>query len=106
MKESRGNDNKDACNPNCAGEPKSNGGQRVEPGSIVGGTTKGLGDDLPGKYDKSENIASGDPEVGLVGRRQLPEVRKAKFGLYTNQVSNRTRIRKMERTGATRLLKG
>ena len=61
MKESRGDNDKDACGPNSAGEPKSGSGKRVESGGVVGGTTKGLGDDLPGEDDKSKNVASGNP---------------------------------------------
>ena len=79
VKESRGDNDKDACCPDSAGKPKSDGGKRVEPGSIVGGTTEGLDDDLPGEDDQSENVASGDPEVGLVSWGQLLKVWKTEF---------------------------
>jgi len=81
MKEGHGNNDEDTCGPNSAGEPKSDGCKGVQPGSIVGGTTKGLGDDLPNEDDESENIASCNPEVGLVSWHQLLEIRKAKFSL-------------------------
>ena len=80
-KETCGDNYKDACRPNGASEPKSDGGKWVESGSIVGGTTEGFGDDLPSEDDKSEKVASSDPEVGLVGWRQLLEVRKITLGL-------------------------
>ena len=40
MKESHGNNNKDACGSNGASEPKANGSKSVKPGGIVGGTTE------------------------------------------------------------------
>ena len=83
MKEGHGDDDEDACGPNSAGEPKSDSRKGVQPSSVVGGTTKGLGDDLPNKDDESENVASRNPEVGLVSWHQLLEVRKTKFSLYT-----------------------
>ena len=79
MKESHGNNNKDACGSNGASEPKADGGKCVEPDSIVGGTTERLGNDLPAEYNKSEDITSGDPEMGLVRWRQFFEVGKTKF---------------------------
>ena len=79
MNESHGNNDQDACSPNSTGEPKSDGGKRVESDCIVGGTTDGLSDDLPAEDDNSKNIASGNPKVGLVSWGQLLEVRKTKF---------------------------
>jgi len=81
-KKTRGDNDKDTCGPNGASEPKSDSSEWVESGSIVGWTTEGLRDDLPNEGDNSENVASSDPEVGLVGWHQLLEVRKTKFGLY------------------------
>ena len=81
MEESHGNNDKDACWPHCTGEPKPDSCKSVKCGSRVGGTTERFGDDLPDETDESENIASGNPEVGLVSWRQLLEVRKTEFGL-------------------------
>ena len=83
VKEGHGNDDHYACGPNGAGEPKSNGCKRVEPGGRVYGTTERLGDNLPDEHDESENIANSNPEVSLVGGGQLLKVRKTKFGLQT-----------------------
>jgi hypothetical protein len=81
MKEGRGDNNKDAGSPKSASEPKSNSSKSIDCGGRVGGSTEGLGDDLPDEYDESENVTSGDPEVRLVSWRQLLEVRKTKFSL-------------------------
>ena len=83
MKKGRGNNDEDACGPDSASKPKSDSGKRVESSSIVCWTTEGLGDNLPEENDKSEEVASSDPEVCLVGWGQLLEVGKTKFGLQT-----------------------
>jgi hypothetical protein len=80
MEESHGNNDKDACGPDSASEPKSDSGKRVESNSSCW-TTEGLGDDLPEENDKSEEVGSSDPEVSLVGWGQLLKVRKTEFGL-------------------------
>ena len=87
MKESHGNDDEDACGPNSASEPKSDGRKRVQPDGIVGGTTKGLGDDLPDEDDKCENVTGRKPKVGLVSRHQLLEVRETKLCLHTTSAT-------------------
>ena len=87
MKEGHGNNDQDTCGPNGAGEPKSDGRKRVQPGSIVGGTTKGLCDDLPNEDDESENVACRNPEVGLVSWHQLLKIRKAKLSLHTSSAT-------------------
>lgn len=53
MKESRGNNDEDACGPDSASEPKSGSGKRVESSSVICWTTEGLGDDLPEEDSKS-----------------------------------------------------
>ena len=82
MKKSRSNNDKDACSPNSASEPKSDSSKSINCSSRVGGTTEGLGDDLPEEHDESEDVTSSDPEVCLVSWHQLLEVRKTKFSLY------------------------
>ena len=87
MKEGHGYNDEDACGPNSAGEPESDGCKGVQPGSIVGGTTKGFGDDFPNEDDESEHITSCNPEVGLVSWHQLLEIRKTKFSLCTSSAT-------------------
>jgi len=81
MKEGHGNNDKYACGPDSASKPKADGSKGVEASSVICGTTKGLGDDLPDEHDKSKDIASSDPEVSLVSWRQLLEVRETELGL-------------------------
>ena len=108
VKESNGDDDEETCGPKGNGKPESDSGEGVKSGGIVGGTTKRLGDDLPDKNDKREDVASSDPQMALVSWRQLLKVRKTKFGLealVSDQHPNGG-ISRRGLTGATRLLKG
>jgi hypothetical protein len=83
VKESNGDDDEETCGPEGDGKPKSDGGEGVKSGGIVGRTTERLGDNLPDENDKSEDITCSDPQMALVSWRQLLKVRKTEFGLET-----------------------
>ena len=81
VKEGHDDDDKKTGSPDGASKPESNSCKSIIPDSRVGGTTKGLGDNLPGEYDDSKNVASSKPKVSLFGRSQLLEVWETEFGL-------------------------
>lgn len=81
MKESHGNNDKDACCPYGTSEPKSDSRESAKRSRRICGTTERLGDDLPNETDESKDVTSSNPEVSLFSWRQLPEVRQSKFGL-------------------------
>ena len=63
------------------GEPKPNGRSWVAGNGVASGTTKVFVHSLPCEDDESEQVASSEPEVALICRRDRPIVRKTTFGL-------------------------
>lgn len=81
MQEGERRDDEEARLPQCQGEPEPGGGSGIMGDGIIHRTSKGLAHNLPCEDCESQEVASGEPEVALICRRDRPVVRKTKFGL-------------------------